>query len=141
MKGVRKILKFKKDQNIEVWRRMGRVTVKSFFTQTTLDKKNLEQSKEIKENWTWTENFDNYFCLIFDHYHKIFISGKRNGHWALSPPNSDTFLILPNFVWSYVLSCLETCEETRIQCFHTRYQPVHYMWWIFGNSKRWCPWL
>ena len=42
--------------------------------------KYLEQSKEIKQNLTGTENFDNCFCVIFDCYYKSFISAKKTGH-------------------------------------------------------------
>ena len=38
--------------------------------------KHLEQSREIKQNWTGTGNLDNCPCLIFDHYYKHLISGR-----------------------------------------------------------------
>ena len=31
----------------------------------------MEQSKEIKQNWTGAENFDNCFCVISDCYYKF----------------------------------------------------------------------
>ena len=34
--------------------------------QLQLWEKYLEQSKEVKQNWKETENFDNYFCVIVD---------------------------------------------------------------------------
>ena len=37
-------------------------------------KKYLEQSKEIKQNWTGAENFDNIFCLFFDNFSCSFSS-------------------------------------------------------------------
>lgn len=40
-----------KDKNIEVRRRLGQVRNKELFLQTILNK-NLEQSKEIIQNWT-----------------------------------------------------------------------------------------
>ena len=33
----------------------------------------MEQSKDIKQDWTGAENFDNCLCLIFDCYYKYFI--------------------------------------------------------------------
>ena len=49
-------------------------------------KKNLEQSKEIKQNWTGAENFDNVFFLFFDNF-----------FYCLSPPNFSLLLTVPNF--------------------------------------------
>ena len=37
-------------------------------------KKTLEQSKEIKQNWTGAENFDNIFCLFFNNFSCSFSS-------------------------------------------------------------------
>ena len=42
--------------------------------------KYLEKTKEIQQNWTETENFDNYFCAIFDCSYKLFISGRKTGN-------------------------------------------------------------
>ena len=62
--------------------------------------KYLEQSKEIKQNWTGEENFDNCFCTILEGYYKIFVARRKTGHWALSLPNFDLFLTFPNFLRS-----------------------------------------
>ena len=59
--------------------------------------KYLEQSKEVKQNWTEAENFDNCFYKTFDRYYENFISAGTTGRSALSPPNFDIFLIFPNF--------------------------------------------
>ena len=67
----------------------------------------------MKQNWTEAEKFDNCFCVICDCYLKNFVSGKKNGHEALSPPNLDFFLIFPNLLRSSVLSCSATREATR----------------------------
>ena len=37
--------------------------------------------KEIKQNWTGAENFDNHFCVIFNQYDKSFYFLKED--WAL----------------------------------------------------------
>ena len=42
--------------------------------------KKLEQSKEVKQNWTGAENFENYFCLDFQVYYKSFIFGRKTRH-------------------------------------------------------------
>ena len=41
--------------------------------------KYLEQSKEIKQNWTGEENFDNCFCIILEGYYKILLLEGRLG--------------------------------------------------------------
>ena len=50
---------------------------------TILDKifrrRKKKKKKEIKQNWIKVENFDNYFCVIFDHYYKSFVSRKKTG--------------------------------------------------------------
>ena len=43
-------------------------------------KKWLEQSKEIKQNWTGRKNFDICFYVIFGCYDHQFISGRDSGH-------------------------------------------------------------
>ena len=42
--------------------------------------KYLEQSKEVKENWTGGENVDDCFCIIFNFYYKSFISRVKTGY-------------------------------------------------------------
>ena len=42
--------------------------------------KYLEKTKEIQQNWTGTENFDNYFCKTFDCSYKFFISRRKTGN-------------------------------------------------------------
>ena len=37
----------------------------------------MEQSKEIKQNWTGSKDFDICFCVIFTAMIKIFISGRE----------------------------------------------------------------
>ena len=46
--------------------------IKHLFSQT----KYFEQSKEIQQNWTGLEHFDIYFCVLFDCYIQILISGR-----------------------------------------------------------------
>ena len=53
----------------------------------------LEQSKEIKLNWAATKIFDICFRVIFDRYHRNFISGEED--WALGSI-SNQFRDLPN---------------------------------------------
>ena len=45
----------------------------------------MKQCQEIKQNWTGQENFEIYFCVIFDHYYQFFIYGRKTGYKALSP--------------------------------------------------------
>ena len=40
----------------------------------------LEESEEYKQNWTRVENFDNTFCLIFNHSYKNVIFGRKIRH-------------------------------------------------------------
>ena len=49
----------------------------------------MKQCQEIKQNWAGRRNFGVYFCVIFHHYYQNFISGRKNGYWALLPPIRD----------------------------------------------------
>ena len=60
----------------------------------------MEQSKEIKRNWTRPKNFDICFCEIFGCYDQSFIAGRETGHQARSPANFEIFLIFPSFLRS-----------------------------------------
>ena len=42
--------------------------------------KYLDQSKNIKQNWTGAEISDNSFCVIFGRCYISFISGRKTGH-------------------------------------------------------------
>ena len=55
--------------------------------------KNLQQIKEIKENWIGLENFDNCFWVIFDPNHQRFIPERDVGHLAISLSSFGIFLI------------------------------------------------
>ena len=59
---LRKALKLKKCQKIEVWGRQGRVINNLAYNP---GHKYLEQSKEIKQNWTGAESINTCFCTIF----------------------------------------------------------------------------
>ena len=63
----------------------------------------LEQSKEIKQNWLVPGNFDISFCAVFDCSYQSFVSGRKTGHYALSPPKFGIALIINNFLRSKVL--------------------------------------
>ena len=41
---------------------------------------NLEQIKEIHQNWNGLENCDNFFCAMIDCYNKHFVSRSMCGH-------------------------------------------------------------
>ena len=49
------------------------------FTNLQLYTKYLQKNKEIKQKWTQAEKFDNYSCVIFECYYKIFSSGRKTG--------------------------------------------------------------
>ena len=55
--------------------------------------KYLGKRKESKQNWKGAKNFDNWFCVIFDHCYKSYIARRNTGHEALCLPNFDIFLI------------------------------------------------
>ena len=57
----------------------------------------------MKQNCTAPENFDIWFCIIFDSYYQSFIYGKKAGCESLSPPNFDLFVIFPNVLTPQVL--------------------------------------
>ena len=64
--------------------------------------KYLEQSKEIKQNWTRRENFNNCFSIIFTAIAKVWF---LKGGWALgsiSTQISFFFLMFPNLLRSKV---------------------------------------
>ena len=63
----------------EVWKELDLVMTKNLFARTS-PTKYLEQFKEIQENWTGLENFDIYFCVLFDCYCQSLISGSEAGH-------------------------------------------------------------
>ena len=50
----------------------------------------VEIESEIKRNWTGSENFDKYLCVIFDRYFQIFISGLKTSHQ--NPHNFEIYL-------------------------------------------------
>ena len=57
------------------------------------------------------------FCAIFECYYQSFVSGKKTGHFLLSPPKFGIALIITNFLTSKVLwvqSCSVTFEATHI---------------------------
>ena len=82
------------------------VLVFSWYPQSLT--KYLEQSKEIKQNWTGPEKLDICFSVIFNLHYQIFTSENETGHMALLLPNFDFFLIFTNFISSEVLSCSAT---------------------------------
>ena len=43
-------------------------------------KKQIRQSKEIKQNWAGLKNFNICFCIILNCYNRSFISGRDIGH-------------------------------------------------------------
>ena len=59
---------YKKDQNTSV-KKTG-TSNKQKLVQADNHSKEMKQSKEMKRNWTGTENLDNHFCVIFDCHYK-----------------------------------------------------------------------
>ena len=57
----------KRDHNVEVCRRLGRVT-KKYFSLRQSRTKFMKQCQEIKQNWTGQENFEICFCVIFSQH-------------------------------------------------------------------------
>ena len=57
--------------------------------------KYLEQNREIQYNWTGQEKIDISICGFFDCYCQSLISRRGTGHWAMSPPRFEIFLIFP----------------------------------------------
>ena len=70
---------------------------------------------KIQQNWTRLENFDINFCVLFDFYCQILISGRKTGDMSL--PKFEIFLIFPNLRRSLVLRLSATRETTRIPSF------------------------
>ena len=68
---------------------------KHLFAQTISDKV-FDQGRGAQWNWTGDEGFDICFSIFFDCYWKSLNSGVKTGHWAMSPPKFETFLIFTN---------------------------------------------
>ena len=78
-------------------------------------KKLIEQSKEIKQNWKGSNNFDICFYINFSCYDQSLISGSVTVHYVLPPTNFCVFLKCYSFLRSWVLTSLVTYEATLIQ--------------------------
>ena len=79
IKSLRNALnRWKKDQIIEVWKRLAQVISKYLFRQKIMNKV-LWKRKEIKKNWTWTKIFDNCFFVIINCYYKSLTSRRKTG--------------------------------------------------------------
>ena len=71
---IRKSFEFNKEsQNNEAGKRLDQVLNKNRFPLAILDKY-LEQKKEFQSNWAGAENFNVYFCVLFDCYCQNLIS-------------------------------------------------------------------
>ena len=59
------------------------ITFKLFFCwliyKSATIHKIFAKNKEIKQKWTQTEKFGNYFCVIFECYYKSYSSGSKTG--------------------------------------------------------------
>lgn len=69
----------KKNQSIEVWRKLRRIIKQKLFTQIIWEKL-LDQSKEIKQKWKGLKNFDICSCVIFNCQDQSFVSEKETGY-------------------------------------------------------------
>ena len=45
----------------------------------------MEESEKCKQNWTWPDNFNTYFFIIFDCCRQKFICRTETKHLAISP--------------------------------------------------------
>lgn len=79
IKSLRNALnRWKKDQIIEVWKRLAQVISKYLFRQKIMNKV-LWKRKEIKKNWTGTKISDNCFFVIINCYYKSLTSRWKTG--------------------------------------------------------------
>ena len=58
----------------------------------------LGKSSKAGQDWTGQEGFDIYFCVFFDCCCQSSISGRETGHWAMSSPKFEIFLMFPYFL-------------------------------------------
>ena len=96
---------YKRDQNIEICKRLGRVTGINLFKYRQSRTDYIKQSKEIKQN-----------RAVLTIMTKVLFLEKRMGT-NLSPLSSKIFQIFPNFLRSSALGHSATREATRISCF------------------------
>ena len=47
--------------------------------------KTFDQGRKIQWSWTGKQNFDIYFCVLFDCHCQSLIFGRKTGYWAMSP--------------------------------------------------------
>ena len=70
------------------------------MTRSIIPKKLMRKSKEIKQKWKGTKNFDIFLSIIFSCHNQSLISGRKTGHQALPPNKFETFVILPSLLRS-----------------------------------------
>ena len=97
----------------------------------------LEKSSGAGQDWTGQGGFDIYFCVFFDCCCQSLISGGETGHWAMSPPKFEIFLIFPYFLNSKSEVVRHLVRQLVYQVCCTRYH-VSFCLWLIGSVLKHC---
>ena len=120
---------YEKDQNIEVWRKLGQVSRKRLSQQTLLCNKYFRKNLKIQQRRTRAGNFDVCFYLIFEPLVPQFdLNGRPETRLC-----SQVVLGFPQYFqisWNpKSLVVWELMGQLAHKAFFTRYQVPFLLWW------------